>query len=295
MTRSLTDAVVVGYDASPGSDEALDWAAAEAQLRGLRLHLIHVWEPAPAVRPISPRAVLDRGTVLESGARRAAGAAPRLRITHEALPGPVSKALVDAATEAAAVVVGAQGHRRHGARQLGSTAWQVAVHAACPVVVARATPDGPERHSVVVGVDGSAVSHGALEYAFDQASRRGLTLVGVHAWRLESMGAYYADIQGNAERFRYEADYQAELDRWVGPWQERFPDVTVHAVSVQRHPVDALLHEGHAAQLVVVGGRGRGGFRGLLLGSVSHDVLREADCPVAVVRTHRSPWMHRAG
>ena len=67
-------------------------------------------------------------------------------------------------------------------------------------------------------------------------------------------------------------------------WREKYPDVAVTEVAVRGHPVDALVDASTRAGLVVVGSRGRGGFRGMLLGSVSQGVLRHSAGPVAVVR-----------
>ena len=76
----------------------------------------------------------------------------------------------------------------------------------------------------------------------------------------------------------------AELASWVAPLAARYPEVRVRTVAVQQDPARALLREGAHAQLIVVGSRGRGGFRGLLLGSVGTDLLREAKAPLAIVR-----------
>jgi nucleotide-binding universal stress UspA family protein len=80
------------------------------------------------------------------------------------------------------------------------------------------------------------------------------------------------------------AEQQQITSEAIAPWTEKFPDVEVRTHVVQGRPADVLVEASKGAELVVVGSRGRGGFRGLLLGSVSRSVLHQAHCPVAVVR-----------
>ena len=182
----------------------------------------------------------------------------------ESLPAPVAGAFVDASAEADSIVVGAQGYRRL-LRDFGSTAWQVATHATCPVVVVREVPDASRPGPVVVGLDGSPESERALRYAFARAAQDDAELVAVTPPRPSRTTTPPTSTGGSSP-------------------SGGLPDVRVRPVTVHRHPVAALLAESRDARLVVVGNRGRGGFRGLLLGSVGMDLVREATCPVAIVR-----------
>jgi nucleotide-binding universal stress UspA family protein len=153
------------------------------------------------------------------------------------------------------------------------------------VMVARG--DLNARGPVVVGVDGSRLSELAIDFAVREAARREAGVVAVHAWtRPVSTGP------GDMLPLVYDVDeVQAEEDRVlaesVAGWRDRYPDVDIVHRLVRGRPAPALLAESASAQLVVVGGHGRGGFSGLLLGSVSHAMLHHARCPVVIVQAPR--------
>jgi nucleotide-binding universal stress UspA family protein len=82
-----------------------------------------------------------------------------------------------------------------------------------------------------------------------------------------------------------EADERRILDDRLAGWTVKYPEVAVERVVVRASPAGTLVGRSRAAGLVVVGSRGRGSARGLLLGSVSQAVLHHAHAPVAVVPT----------
>ncbi|HEX7745209.1 MAG TPA: universal stress protein, partial [Micromonosporaceae bacterium] len=196
--------------------------------------------------------------VLRTAMSEAAGAAPDIPITGEVLDGTPAAVLLRESRTAALIVVGHRGLRALSGLLVGSVAVQVSAQARCPVLVTLG--DRPrETGAVVVGVAGTARSDPAVGFAFAEAALRGAELVALHA--------------GN----RLPAAP-------VATWRERFPQVAVTPRLAPGRPAPALIDESARAQLVVTGSVGRGGFTGLVRGSVSHAVLRDSRCPLAIVR-----------
>lgn len=150
-------------------------------------------------------------------------------------------------------------------------------------------PGGPGER-IVVGVDGSAPSQRAVTWAADQAARRGANLEIVSVWEPPDFGpeAYeYAppgpDVDEAAvDEARRRAAGAAELARQVLPAEQ------VRTTVLCGGAAEVLVEKSKDADLLVVGSRGRGGFRGLLLGSVSQQCAGHASCPVVVVRSART-------
>ena len=171
---------------------------------------------------------------------------------------------------------------------MGSVSAAVVSHAHCPVVVVRennnvteATKYGP----VVVGVDGSDVSQQATEVAFEEASARGADLVAVHTWMDMQAQSSLAGLSAAQTQWEEIEQQQADLlSERLEPLMEQYPDVPVKKVITRDRPVRALAEQAEGAQLLVTGSHGRGGFRGMLIGSTSRALLQSAPCPMMVVR-----------
>ncbi|TDC68573.1 universal stress protein [Actinomadura sp. GC306] len=278
--------VVVGYDGSPASEAAVRWAAAAARLRGVPLTVAHAWDVYGAAGPLAIPVgdlVAAAEQVVGEGADHARETAGEVRaVIGRGGPTPV---LLEAAAEAELVVVGTRGRGGFAGLVLGSTAVELASHASAPVVVVRDRPAEETRSGgpVVVGVDGSAASLEALALAFTEADLRGADLVAVTAWPAEpEIGTVPLLDAGSLREFAAE-----RLDRLAEPLRDKYPGVRVRTEVVTGSPREVLLGAAEDARLIVVGSRGHGGFRGLLLGSVSHALLHHADAPVAVAHAPR--------
>lgn len=135
----------------------------------------------------------------------------------------------------------------------------------------------------MVGVDGSPASREALEWAADEARRRGCDLEVVHSWSLPFFEEAYVEPSPAVEakeKETLEAEVEATSDRLAG--------LEVNPRLVYGSAAGVLVDASKGAELLVVGSRGRGGFAGLLLGSVSQECASHASCPVAIVRNERS-------
>ena len=203
-------------------------------------------------------------------------------------------ALLREAQDAAVVVLGCRGLRGVAGLLAGSVGVSVTAHAPCPVVVVRpcaTVPPGPSAARVVVGVDGCALSADAVDVAFQAAAQRGLGLTAVHAWT----------PPGPHDLTPSPTTSTAPNRSIDGPWtprcspgKERYPGVEVRSKLVRAHPGRALVTESAGAALLVVGSRGRGSLREMVLGSVSQTVLPQAACLVTVVRP-RTPTARTLG
>ncbi|GAA3747028.1 universal stress protein [Salinactinospora qingdaonensis] len=301
--RDHTNQIVVGIDGSPSSRAALDCAARQAAGRGLGLLLLHAPSMPVFAAPFGhPVPATPSPDVVDRAERLLRQAVDHVARTHTDLSVQTSvsslgpePALLAAARTASIVVVGARGMGGFTSALLGSVSIRLSAHAACPVaVVPEPAPEADSgdrtpvrRGCVVVGLDGSYGSEEALRYAFEEAARTGAELVAVHAWRVPApldttaFTAYVAAV--DHEYLVMRADkYVRELVEEVR--SEDTAKVSVRITVVEDQPAHALLAEAAGADLVVVGSRGRGGFTGLLLGSVSQTVLHHAPVPVVVVR-----------
>lgn len=274
----MTYGIVAGYDGSPGSGDALRWAAREAKARDTTLTVCLVWTPdhmaLPTESDICDLARQYGQEILARGLPYAESVLGPGRVRAELAGGSAAYVLCERSRTADMVVVGSRGHSDLSGLLLGSVSWQVAGHASGRVVVVRGEwrPANQAPGPVVVGADGSAAAQAAIAFAFEEAALRDVPLVAVCA---------LADAPG---RLGEGQQLEEDFEHLVACEAKEHPDVMVVRRVLAGTPRAALLAASTDAQMLVVGSRGRGGLEGMCLGSVAQAVLHHAPCPVGVVR-----------
>jgi nucleotide-binding universal stress UspA family protein len=296
--------IVVGVDGSEQSAAALRWAVREARLRDAELTAVLMWDLFnqrhadgsqrfdPAYDSAAADAALEAAIVSAIGEEAAAGV-KRLPVCDVPAHG-----LIEAAKGADLLVVGARGLGGFRGLLLGSVSQQVLHHAPGAVAIVRppkaggkgteeaeaAGPatDGGER--IVVGVDGSDPSNAALRWALTEGRLRGATVEAVHSWEVPVV---FGPVAGS---FPYDTEAIEKsgrelLDRVVDAAVADLgsPEVTVERTLVAGGAAMNLLDAAKQADLVIIGRRGLGGFKRLMLGSVSESVARHSPCPVVIL------------
>ena len=288
--------VVAGLDGSPESSAAAEWAAREAELRGLPLKIVHVWGPAPD--PLAQAPLMGAETQQQWSERipREAGEGlrgrhPGLDVTVEQVTGTPSDALVDASKDAELLVLGSRGLSGVGGFLVGSVGLSVVARAELPVVLVRADEQAADETSpvsaapyrpVVLGLDAGAPADAVIEFAFAEAARRGTVLRVVYGWNLPPYYAYgfALDAGLHEELSLQETDSLTEALR---PWRQKHPDIEVALEPRVGSAADHLVDASREASLVVIGRRIRRGALGAHIGPVAHGVLHHSTAPVAVV------------
>lgn len=278
-------AVVVGVEGGEHDAVVLTAGVAEAVRRGAPLHVRHCREALDPGLTFAAGVVLDTDDaserVIEVSLATVAALDDSVSVTADRPAGRPDNLLVAAGEDAAAVVIGSGSRSRLEELMLGSVALNVAAHADCPVLLVPPSSDPDGAGHVVVGVDGSDHSRAALAAAVDAARGRGARLEVITTWQVEVVGGYVVTEPDSDEWRRVE-------ERILQMQEGLLEGLDTGGVEVELRSVKGgirttLAEESTDAALVVVGNRGRGGFRGKLLGSVTMDLMRRASCPVLVV------------
>ncbi|MFF6880042.1 universal stress protein [Streptomyces sp. NPDC012474] len=290
----MSGLVVAGTDGSASGLAAVEAAAREARWRGARLRLVHafIWPAIHAPLGPSPLGPSEGGLrnmverLLTEAEERARTVAPEVDISRAVVTGEPLTVLEAQSRAAELVVVGSRGMGGFVGLMVGSTAVHLAAHGRCPVLVVHEQGEGTG--PIVVGVDGSSAGAGAVNFAFNEAALRGVDLIALHAWT--TWNAPMPPPQDEASPYANPPEALASqegrlLSEALAGYQESYPGVSVKRELVHGGTRETLIEASRTAQLLVVGARGRGGFAGLLLGSVSQAMLHHAHCPVAVVRS----------
>ena len=281
--------IVVGVDESAGAAGALRWAVRESDARDWSLTAVLAWDFIdqhcatgekrfdPSYSEADAQAALNAIVAGAVGTRRAATI--ELRVVLDL----AASALLDASDGADLLVVGARGLGGFRALLLGSVSQQCLHHATCPVAIVREAHDfGEPVARIVVGIDGSETAYRAFQWAVDAGRVYQASVEVVHAWGVlltaaEPFGPVMFDVAPLADAARHMLDAVVESADTSG-----LPAPVTRTLS-SGNAAASILHAAERADLVVVGSRGLGGFKGLVLGSVSHHIAHHAMCPVVVV------------
>lgn len=303
MTRP--EVVLVGVDGSAASLHALDWAAGYARRTGWGLHVVCSYS-----LPSFTAASLDGGyaalddTAIQEGAKAVLAEAQErveragVEVTATVATGDAAGVLVEQSREHGLAVVGTRGKGGFTERLLGTVSSALPAHSHCPTVVVpyRGAEEGDadeaehrdgdgahEVRRIVVGVDGSPSAEVALRHAVAQAKVWDAELVAVAGVPLGGGAGVLAWLPSQIDHEQVLADMKAGLDVTVDRFEAENPGMRIRRHVLDGTGAELLTEFSTGADLVVVGSRGRGGFRGLLLGSTSQAVLHHSQCPVLVV------------
>ncbi|GAA2528071.1 universal stress protein [Pilimelia columellifera] len=288
----MTAPVIAGVDGSPSSEVAARHAAMAARRLGAPLRLVHGYpNPFTYALPLDPYAMglpevsKAAGDMLAAFAENLRRDFPDLSIEAVEEPGGGAGVLVEQSRDASVVVVGNRGHGGFAGLNLGSVSAQIIAHAHCPTLVVR-PPDCPvdAPGPVVVGTDGSEDALVAVRAAAVEAAGRDVPLRIIHAWWGDPVLVSPTSDVERESAGRQKA--QEVVDAAVAAATEVRPDLVVEGIAEHSlNPEYTMVEASRAAAIVVTGSHGRGGFTGLLLGSVSQALAHHAACPVLVVPT----------
>ena len=287
------DTIVVGYDGSPGAMIALRWALAAARRQHVGVRLVRVVEwpvrvgpatPTPSSWPVT-QAHRDAQDALDRALATVGSTDLEVPVAASVLEGPPAAVLGEVSAHARMLVLGDRGRGGFAGLLLGSVAVAAAAHATAPLVVVRGEdPLDRQALPVVVGVDDSPAARAAVATAFAEADSRGVELVALRAWRPPAVWSSLGRPRFDDQVDELEMAERRLLEGTLTSARASFPAVTATVRLEVAGAAKAIIDSSRGAQLVVVGSHGRGGFHGLLLGSVSQQVLHHAHCPVLVVR-----------
>lgn len=292
---STSGHIVVGVDESDGAASALRWAVHESELRGWAVTAVLGWGyldqhvPAPGETFDPSYSAANAEASLDATIERVLDVEVGRRVGRLAVCDLAARALLRASDEAALLVVGARGLGGFRGLLLGSVSQQCLHHARCPVVIVHGSGESadPSNERIVVGVDGSDESRSALGWALDEARARRADVEVVHAWTIPYLGMYGMN-PAPIDRLPYESAAHDVLSESMEDQDSSGLRAPVATTLVFAAAGGTILERAEGAALVVLGSRGRGGFAGLLLGSVSSHVASHAACPVVVVRDRGS-------
>jgi nucleotide-binding universal stress UspA family protein len=273
--------VLVGYDGSDHSMQALDWAMDEAELRRLPLTVCHAWQWPYGEGDPGGRDSLRRAAehVLWHGADCARTGAGGLDVRGDLYEGSPTERLEELSGQAELIVLGSRGLRGMARAVIGSVASHAAAHARCPVIVVRgrgALPRTPDPGPIVAGVADDGKADAVLGFACEEAAMRRLPLLVVHAWHQPPV-AWAGMTYPALDPMSLQEASEDWLAATVAPWRSRHPGLAVELRVANARAAETVAAVAEATLVVVGSPHGR-------FGSVASGLLRQAPCPVAIVR-----------
>lgn len=272
--------VVVAVDGGEASAAALDWVVDRARSVDMRVEVTTVvdidWFPQVNADPV----MLEHERIVEEAGKRIMLSGVSAEVSTTVRHARRVPGIVDASRRADLLVIGS--HKTRGAVGLvyGTLPLAVAARTHCPLVVVPVDWN-PGGERVIVGVD-DETGAAAMAFAAAEAEREDDSLVAVRAWDVPPLvNSAWEAMESPIEAF--ESSERAVLDAAVARIAAAHPDLPVDAVLEYGRPSVVLSQRAEGARLAVVGTHGRGRLAGLLLGSVSHDLLMNMPCPVVVV------------
>ena len=285
---------VVGFDGSRSARAAARWALANAAGRTDSIRLVQAWSVSPdtVYSVFAPVALADTMSSIEKSAGEelqafadelSSDASIPIRTTLR--PGDAASVLLAEAGSSEQLVLGARGGGRFERLRVGSTSTRCATHATVPTVIVHDEPksSGAVRtavQSIVVGFDGSQNAVDAVDWACTFAAP-GSTVDIFAVWEFapslfSNEAFHYPEAMLRAKEL-----YEEQIEQFPG--STRRTDIDVAASFVEGRPRDQIAELAADADLVVVGGRGRGAIGAALLGSVSTWLLHHLQQPITVV------------
>jgi nucleotide-binding universal stress UspA family protein len=283
----MTDETVVGWDGSAPAQRALEWALVRAEARSESVLIARVvlseTDASPG-HPVLESTIEAAESALEQVRRSVQSLHPRLTIRSRLLYGEPVEELQSLSDVNTLLVVGTRSSRSPGDRVAWSVGARLAAVSYGPVAI---IPDDSgaldtSRSGIVAGVDGSAASIVAVQYAAAEAINQGEKLTAVHAWQVPPM---WADAPLDEESIHALGEvHQGILDTTIARVQLEFPTLTIERLVVEQSPLPVLREATAHSRLLVLGNHGLKSVQALVLGAVSHSLVRAVNVPTVVVR-----------
>ena len=278
----MAERILVAIDGGVVNEQVIRWVVTRARSRAAEIELVTVeelgWVP-PGGADVEYRTPYEQSLVTAADLIRRT--LPGHKVTTTMLPGLPAQQVIGESKRADLLVMGSDKPGALKGMISGTLPLRVAAHSACPVVV---VPTGwaAKEGSIVVGVSVDASDEGALEFAAREAEREKKALIALHAVALPKALTLGDLISAPTYDALFEQRARG-LASTVALLESKHGGLVIDNLLVPGVPAQVLVKQARNAKLLVVGTHRRGAIGGLILGSVTHDVLLNLPCPVVVV------------